>query len=163
MCGRIKGYQFYAPVLHTRFFSAFIANGRFIDNVFFDGIVLTHGTLKTHFWTFACGVSQYNTEHYSCPCNVGSSSYSPPFIGNDYFCDSGHQYNTVVPKTYLTNSPLWDGTGCVSGSCCTFNSPPWFCKTLPCPTTDNVELRFCTDQVLDDEDVLFEKVEVYVQ
>ena len=64
---------------------------------------------------------------------------------------------------YFTNDPLWDGAGCVSGSCCTFNSPPWFCKSLSTPTTDDIQLRLCLDEVTSNEDVLFEIVELYVQ
>ena len=30
-------------------------------------------------------------------------------------------------------------------------------------TTDNIELRLCVDQDLDDEDIAFDKVELYVQ
>ena len=85
----------------------------------------------------------------------------PPYVGTDYFCDSGHPQNIEPPFAYLVNDPLWDGAGCVSGSCCTFNSPPWFCKDLSSPTTDDIELRTCLDG--DDEDVLHETVELYVQ
>ena len=65
--------------------------------------------------------------------------------------------------SYFTDDPLWDGAGCVTGSCCTFNSPPWFCKNLSTPTTDDIELRLCLDEALSNEDVLFETVELYVQ
>ena len=161
VCGRITGYQFYT----TDAFRPFIDSGGSIDSAFVDGIVLTHGLPRTHIWTFACGYNQYGNCAGCCPCNSGSFTYSlPPYIGNDYFCDSGQQYSSRPPSTHiLTNDPLWDGAGCVSGSCCTINSPPWFCKTLPHPTTDDIELRLCTDQSLSDEDVLFDKVELHVK
>ena len=160
VCGRITGYQFYAPDA----FGPYIRHGATLDGNFVDGIALTHGSPRTHIWTFACGLSQYETNPSGCPCNNDLFTYSlPPFVGTDYFCDSGHRYNTNPPPDYLTNDPLWDGAGCVSGSCCTFNSPPWFCKTLPHPTTDDIELRQCINAVLSDEDVLIEKVELYVQ
>ena len=89
--------------------------------------------------------------------------YHHNYIENDYFCDSGYPVNGQPPLNYLTNDPLWDGAGCVSGSCCTFNSPPWFCKNLSTPTTDDIQLRLCLDDVIGDEDVLFEIVELYVQ
>ena len=161
VCGRITGYQFYT----TNGFSYYIDNGASIDTYFVDGIVLTHGSPRTHIWTFASGASQYRIDAYGCPCNDDLYTYSlPPYVGNDYFCESGHQYNSNPPSTHiLTNDPLWDGAGCVSGTCCTFNSPPWFCKTLPYPTTDDIELRLCLDSALNNEDVLFEEVELYVQ
>ena len=145
-------------------FYNYIANGESIDSAFVDGIVLTHGSPRQHIWTFATGYNQYRTDDLGCPCNSDSYSYSlPPYVGNDYFCDSGHRYTTSPPQTYLTNDPLWDGAGCVSGSCCTFNSPPWFCKTLPHHTTDNIELCICMSYHLSDEDVAFELVDLYVQ
>ena len=160
VCGRITGYQ-YAT---TDAFSPYVRNRGSIDSSFVDGIVVTHGSPRTHIWTFASGYSQYSTDQTGCPCNSNSFTHPlPPYIGNDYFCDSGHRYNSRPPSDYLTNDPLWDGAGCVSGSCCTFNSPPWFCKTLPHPTTDDIELRLCTNQALSDEDVPFERVELHVQ
>ena len=60
--------------------------------------------------------------------------------------------------------PLWDGAGCGSTStCCSFNNPPWFCKQLPQPTTDDIELRLCalTSYTLDD--IATEIVELHVQ
>ena len=159
VCGRITGYQFYT----TNGFHHYIQHRASIDTYFVDGIVLTHGSPKTHIWTFASGISQYRTDGSGCPCNGDSYTFSlPPYVGNDFFCESGHQYDSRPPSTHiLTNDPLWDGAGCVSGTCC--NSPPWFCKTLPHPTTDDIELRLCTNEGLSNENVLFEKVELYIQ
>ena len=161
VCGRIIGYQFYT----TDGFSTYIVNNReSIDGNYVDGTTLTHGSPRTHIWTFASGISQYDTGVNGCPCNGDSYTHTlPPHVENDYFCDSGHRYNTRPPATYLTNDPLWDGAGCFQGSYCTFNSPPWFCKTLPHPTTDDIELRQCLNNVLGNEDVLLEKVELYIQ
>ena len=156
VCGRINGYQYST----TDAFNT----GASIDSVFVDGIVLTHGSPRQHIWTFAAGSNQYDIDSNCCPCNSDSYSHSlPPYVGNDYFCDSGHRYNSQPPQTYLTNDPLWDGAGCVSGSCCTFNSPPWFCKTLPHHTTDNIELRICLTGYPIHEDVAFDLVDIYVQ
>ena len=166
VCGRITGYQFYT----TNAFDYYIHNRygvnieETINTYFVDGIVLTHGSPRTHIWTFASGHSQHDTRSSGCPCNGDSYAHSPPpYVENDYFCDSGHPRNSNPPSTHiLTNDPLWDGAGCFRGTCCTFNSPPWFCKTLPHPTTDDIELRLCLDSALDNEDVLFEKVELYI-
>ena len=145
-------------------FYAYIVHGGSIETNFVDGIVLTHGSPRNHIWTFTAGLNQYATRLHGCPCH--SDSYSgtiPPYVGNDSFCDSGRRYAREPTVSYLTNDPLWDGAGCFSGSCCTFNSPPWFCKNLSTPTTDDIELRLCINQVLSDEDVLFETVELYIQ
>ena len=103
--------------------------------------------------------------HYVCPCTKTDTLFTgvvPPFVGQDYFCDTGSrsQYQDRI----YSHDPLWDGSGCGStSSCCRFNSPPWFCKQLPQPTTDDIELRLCSDQNTDNEDVLIELVELYVQ
>ena len=157
VCGKIIGYQYNSP-------DAFAAQTQSIDGVFVDGIVLTHSSPQIHIWTFAAGITQDGTDQYRCPCNGDSYSGTvPPYVGNDYFCDSGFHHSTGVSSTYYTGDPLWDGAGCVSGSCCTFNSPPWFCKNLSTPTTDDIQLRLCLDEALNNEDVLFETVELYVQ
>ena len=160
VCGKITGYQFGRT---DGFFRYHTQRGS-IDTAFVDGIVLSHGSPRVHIWTFVAGCDQYTTASKGCPCNGDSFSGTvPPYIGNDYFCDSGHQSDSQVPETYFTNDPLWDGAGCVSGSCCTFNSPPWFCKNLSTPTTDDIQLRLCKDEHISNEDVLLEIVELYVQ
>ena len=119
--------------------------------IYVYGMSLTHGRHpRQHIWTFTSVYSEYYSNHYACPCTRSDQPYTgvvPPFIGDDYFCD------TAVNATlrYLTNAddplwddPLWDGQGCGQNSmCCLFNRPPWFCKQLSQPTTDDLELRVC--------------------
>ena len=160
VCGKIIGYQFG----RIDAFSSYIMQRLSIDDIFVDGIVLTHGSPRNHIWTFTTGNNQYRTDLYNCPCN--GEAYpgpTPPYIGNDYFCDSGYQRNAHPPLSYFTSDPLWDGAGCVTGSCCTFNSPPWFCKNLSTPTTDDIELRLCLNANVGNEDAPFEIVELYIQ
>ena len=160
VCGKIIGYQFG----RTNGLYRYHAQRGSIDTAFVDGIVLSHGSPHVHIWTFVAGHDQYSTIYEDCPCNGDSFSGTvPPYIENDYFCDSGYPVNARPPVNYFTNDPLWDGAGCVSGSCCTFNSPPWFCKNLSTPTTDDIQLRLCLDEALSNENVLFEIVELYVQ
>jgi len=61
---------------------------------------------------------------------------------------------------------MWDGEGCGRFStCCDHESGdpprPWFCKDLPGPTTDSIELRICRDDGRSDEDGV-EVIELYV-
>ena len=133
------------------------------DTYFLDGIVLTYGSPRCHIWSFTAGNNQYRTDANGCPCNGVLPGAVPPYVGNDYFCDSGYQHNTLPPFLYFTNDPLWDGSGCVRGSCCQFNSPPWFCKDLPEYTTEDIELRLCLDEGVSNEDTPIEVVELYVQ
>ena len=39
----------------------------------------------------------------------------------------------------------------------------WFCKDLPHPTSEDIELRLCLSESTSNEDVAFEVVEIYVQ
>ena len=109
---------------------------------------------------------RYSFEH--CPCE--SSQYNnynvPPFVGNDYFCESGWQtaWSNGYSRTFFPNNTLWDGQNCISSStCCQFNSPPWFAKILNVSTTDDIELRLCTIARPSISDVALELVELYVK
>ena len=154
VCGRIICYQFGRTCAFATYTND---HSKKLDTNFFDGIVLTYGS---HIWSFAAGIGQYSTSRYGCPCISGYAEVVPPYIENDYFCDSGHQQQTDTPVIYFTNDPLWDGS---RGSCCQFNSSPWFCKDLPEYTTEDIELRLCIDQDLTNEDILIDLVELYVK
>ena len=159
VCGRIIGYQF-GQIDGFWIYDIWNAS---IDIYFIDGIVLTYGFPRSHIWSFVGGSFQGARSSRGCPCNSRSSDIVPPYVQNDYFCDSGHHDISVPSLIYYINDPLWDGAGCVRGSCCEFNSPPWFCKDLPHPTSEDIELRTCISANFDNEDILFELVEIYVQ
>ncbi len=159
VCGRVIGYQFGQ-------LEAFSNNGEPIDGDYVDGVSLTHGqSPREHIWTFAAARQKIETNSMiSCPCisNFGVSIELPSFISNDYFCDSGTDH--AQPDILNADDPLWDGEGCEgANTCCEFNNPPWFCKQLPQPTTDNIELRICASTAPSDEDTPIERVEIYVQ
>ena len=130
---------------------------------------LTHGAngSRQHIWTFAAGPSEVTTrlQNYSCPCDTAPPSVVPAFVGNDYFCESGlHSEWNGQYGVFFSNDVLWDGQNCTSNStCCQFNNPPWFIKNLPNATTDDIELRICTNTPLPLDDVPIELIELYVQ
>ena len=97
-----------------------------------------------------------------CPCDTNNYQGTvPSFVGNNYFCESTH--NTQIFQSVSTDTPLWDGGGYLDTStCCLFNNPPFFCKTLDAPTTEDIEVRLCGNQENTNEDVPFERVEMYV-
>ena len=164
VCGRVIGYQDQTP-------AAFVSGhpgeskATTIDSFYVDGVSLTYGqSPRQHIWTFA-GAADELTDIYGCPCTQPDISYTgkiPSFVGQDYFCDTGsreaHQHGV-----FYADDPLWDGQGCGGNStCCEFNNPPWFCKQLPQPTTDDIELRICGDSTTWDEDTPIEQIEIYV-
>lgn len=87
---------------------------------------------RQHIWTLASGHSQVTTTTHDCRCNNGNEAVLvPPWVGEDYFCDSGNPNSSPTGILYLSD-PLWNGAGCGSSTtCCEFNNPPWFCKQLP--------------------------------
>ena len=136
VCGRITGYQ----IGNTNAFFYYQNNMQSnITSHYVDGVSLTHGSPRQHIWTFAAArdVTRNNPDS-KCPCIVSNGVNQPPqFVGEDYFCDTGSTMDSIATGMFFTD-PLWDGEGCVStNTCCSFNTPPWFYKKLPQPTTDN--------------------------
>ena len=174
VCGRVKAYQYgapvafvryHAPVAFLRYYGDYAGQGTTIDSNYVGGMSITHGeSPRKHIWTFAAALDERRSNVYACPCTKTDTPYTgrvPPFIGNDYFCDTGsHEY--VQSYRFYSENPLWDGEGCgPTSSCCQFNSPPWFCKELPQPTTDDVEVRVCRYDNY--RGTPFDLIELYVQ
>ena len=158
VCGRIKAYQYG----QTDAFEAY-HDGRVttIDGAYVAGVSLTHGSPRRHIWTFAAGASEAQpTWVDACPCDASITIRVPPFVGDEYFCESG--VNAGDRRGFRPDDPLWDGQNCTSSStCCSFNTPPYFVKQLPTSTTDSIEARLC---LLDGgEDSPVELIELYVQ
>ena len=169
VCGRIISYQIGAP-------EAFFRSSRSINTLYVEGVSVTHGNPRQHIWTFANGLDEQgiyrprNHRYYVsiCPCVNGSTdgSYVPSFVGQNYFCESGlTQWNGTDHSGVLWSDgdPLWDGQECgPTSSCCTFNSPPWFNVTLPSPTTDDIEVRICSDDGIGSDSPI-QLIELYVK
>ena len=154
VCGRVIGYKHRTLDAFQPYYNRQTGT---IDDRYVDGVSITHGRLpRQHIWTFAAAASS-GVHHSSCPCTYNGPrrfvGVIPSFINNDYFCEVGR-----------TTEPMWDGEGCPSNSrCCTFNNPPWFRKQLSQNTTDDIEVRVCTDQRSYWEDIEIELIELYVQ
>ena len=160
VCGRIIAYQ-------DKFTSAFRSYndgiGTTIDSAYDSGISLTRGSPRQHIWTFAAGYREnyrYSDNGF-CPCDTTTITITiPPFVGGDYFCESGRHPGD--PYGLYSDDPLWDGDGCTASStCCSFNNPPYFTKEFPSPTTDDIEVRLC--HLYSNDDTPIEFIELYVQ
>ena len=165
VCGRIIAYQFGTP----NAFDAYIThNQRTLDDAYVDGISVTYGQHpRRHIWTFAAPMG--TTKTHLCPCtsSISETITVPPFISRDYFCERGI-IDSIPNPSFVDGNALWDGHGCTgSSTCCEFNNPPWFCKQLPEPTTQDIEIRQMgyVDQFnsLEEEDTPIELMEIYVQ
>ena len=102
---------------------------------------------------------------FMCPCTLTGLSgiVIPSFVGKNYFCDTGNHNAGWYDHIFYRDDPLWDGAGCRVGTCCTFNTPPWFMNQLSGPTTDSLELRSCGDQPANTENVGIQLLEIYIQ
>ncbi len=156
VCGQIRAYQFGS----TDAFNTTMD----IESYYLDGISLTHGSPRQHIWTFVAAldeVTPYTTT--VCPCfNIPGNVFSPSFVEDDYFCDTGSSGH--YKHIFYSDDPLWDGEGCEgTNMCCSFNNPPWFYKSLSQATIDDIEVRVCRDEESNMEDVAVELIEIYIQ
>ena len=162
VCGKIIGYQDKTPNAFQPYYDN---RALTIDDTYIDGVSLTYGSKpRKHIWSFVAAIDEIQTNYhkYKCPCIARQSIPIPPWVGNDYFCDSGAKERWQF--IFYPDDPLWDGEGCgPTSTCCSFNNPPWFSKQLPSPTTDDIEMRLCVDQLSSNEGMPVEKVELYVQ
>ena len=166
VCGRVIAYQDGTPDGFGPYFYYGQQLGYTIDDNYLDGISLTHGfNPRKHVWTFIAGAGALYPQY--CPCSPDIDitiidELVPPFVGNDYFCDSARSQPSQNNVFYGDN-PLWDGQNCGPGiACCQFNNPPWFCKQLPEETRDNLEMRTCANGGQNDEEVAVEQIELFV-
>ena len=165
VCGRVLAYQ---TGRASAFYNSLTQNQISLELAYLNGVSLTHGPpgSRQHIWSFA------NADHDRasvagpalCPCSVIRRNWNyqvPSFIGNDYFCESGNPGPSRMDGRFF-NDTLWDGLGCESPSCCELNTPPWFCKTLPAPTTDDIELRSCYGDHIENGNLTITNVNIYV-
>ena len=161
VCGKVIGYQVGWPDAARRD----DGSNYDINSFYADGVSVTHGSPRKHIWTLMSGESESSFRHSRCPCgNYGS--IPSPFVGSDYYCESGHKdkSNPIYGKLYPSD-PLWDGKECGTSetSCCQRPLIPWFYKSIGYYTTDYIEMRICCDEGTNDEDVAVEQYELYVK
>ena len=83
-----------------------------------------HGRPRHHIWTFAAGAMENYTETNPgvCPCDTPYNTRVPPFIGEDYFCESAYIWpgytNETAENSFHSSDVLWDGMDCHSSSMC---------------------------------------------
>ena len=178
ICGRIYAYQrgFSRAFSHSVYWSTIEHGGNVsIDSSYVSGLSLTRGLVgqRKHVWTFAATdkISRINIKNTllhpsSCPCINPALTWPfevPSYVGDSYFCETGAP-TYFSPNALYVDDPLWDGEGCGgSSTCCSFNSPPWFCQHLKYHTSDNLELRLCSYLQSTYEDKLVSLVEIYVK
>ena len=161
--GRLRGYQQGSTEAFAR---PIVLPSLTADSQYLDGISITHGASpRTHLWSYAAGVNEDITANrFRCPCSESNPSDRPTlpdFIGENYYCESGLVTGVISGTNVFWDDPLWDGDGCVSAGneCC--NHSGEFTREIP-ETSDDIEVRFCGDESLSNEDVLIDQLEISV-
>ena len=162
VCGQVLGYQRGTPDA----FGNYLNNNHGIDSFYVDGVSITYGNSpRKHIWTYAGGLRQSRIGPGQCLCNNGSLKQPPPFVGKDYYCESG---TSSAPRSDVLYSSdiLWDGKQCddLEAPCCIHPNMPWFLKTLNETTTEDIELRVCANYLASSfEDTPLQFVELLVR
>ena len=159
VCGQLRGYQFGI----TEAFDPYTyAQDKILDELYLDGASITYGSPpRTHIWSYAAGLSDQGSNTRRCPCNYHSSAGSPPFVGNDYYCETGGGDLSELNVLY-DNDPLWDGELCTNleSTCCTNPDMPWFTKSFNTTINEDIELRLCHAGTY--REILLEIIELFV-
>ena len=159
VCGQLRGYQFggtdaFGPYNHNKDLQLY--------QPYVDGASLTYDTSSPkHIWTFAVG-NHVTVGLSGCPCLLHSTAQVPPYVGSDYYCETGNNAGFYNNKTFFLGDPLWDGQQCPGeeAPCCTHPNMPWFIKTLGETTTEDIQLRLCTNEF--HEETLLQTITLYV-
>ena len=166
VCGRAVGFSYYRP---CAFYFSKSGNSlsRTLDGAYVSGLSITHGPpgSRTHIWTYAGGYQEARSHDCNCPCAKSPGTPPPTFVGVNHYCESATQYTPSFPPRWYTNynNTLWDNENCYPGSnCCNTPRAPWFVRALNTPTSDDVEIRWCTGQGLHRDRISTEQVEIYV-
>ena len=134
-----------------------------LDGAYVSGLSITHGApgSRTHIWTYAGGYQESISHGCNCPCAKIPGQSPPSYVGEHYYCESATQYDP--PAHWNTNNTLLDNEDCYPGSnCCNTPRAPWFVRDLNTTTSDDLEIRWCTQRGLDYDRVSTEEVEIYV-
>ena len=158
VCGRARGYQ--------KGTTDAFKTEKTINNIYVDGLSITHGSPHQHIWTYAAGLAEHVSTNYmknKCPCTASPGAAPPSFVGSNYYCESGAENSTNISAYYLSD-PLWDGSGCSSSNtCCSDINLPWFQYLLNQTTEDGIEVRICANSDYSNEGILIDFLELYIQ
>ena len=132
-----------------------------IDEAYVDGVSMTHGkSPRKHIWTYMASSSEKKP---ICPCSTGSTVKVPDFIGKNYFCESGNPKETAVPGKLYDKDRMWDGQTLKSiEASCSDSKYGHAYIALPSSTTDDIEIRVCTDEATTNEDIGLNNIDLFV-
>ena len=77
---------------------------------------------------------------------------------SNLFCDG---ISLQLVGVCNTTKSLWNEGSCTN--CDSSDNPPWFYRQLQDHTSDDIEMRVCRDEGVNNEDVAIEAFEFYIQ
>ena len=131
-----------------------------IEATYVSGNSLTHGPPGTrqHVWTFIGAENDVDVVTFLV-ISLDPIACNPSLVMTTSVTLAGIHLDMIC----FYNDPLWDGKGCGStSSYCEFNSPPWFCKSLPQPTPHNLEIRLCGYHLFQYENKIITSMDIYI-
>ena len=150
VCGRVRGYHYgHLDTFNLRYN---------ISDFYVDGISITQGQPRKHLWTYAVGYTERSSG--ACPCNGNGSGISiPSFVGKHYYCESG--FIESPEQRVAWEDPLWDGNGCrtTNNTCC--DRFGFFYRDVA-TSTDDIEVRWCSNYPNSGEDSPADQLEIWV-
>ena len=159
VCGRARGYQKGPTVA---FYGSSFRFNITIDEDYVDGLSITYSSNpRQHIWTYTSGRGERDDRKHNCPCSTSQAYNPPPYVGNNYYCESASWYGSAF-ETYYFNDTLWDGAGCVD-NCCDDTTQPWFYRQLNQTTQGDIEARICTFGRFHYRSTLIDQLELYIQ
>jgi len=161
VCGRATAYQFRRSIAFAGYH---VSVENTVEDAYADGLLITHGQPRKHIWTFTGGHYTGNAgihdDTLRCPCVGENARPSPPFVDEDYFCDSATTPENFRQDIFHSDNALWDGIGSAN-SCYNDRNVPWFYKELSNPSTDDIEMRLCLWEPT--ADLAIQEMEIYVR
>ncbi len=138
--GRARGRQQITPDAFAPYFGTMAT----LDDVYVDGISITTGTTtRQHVYTLGAGLHVQEGSGNACPCDGGRGA--PPFIGEDWTCETGNNMAMYDFDPDFEPDVLWDDDS-LGGSACTPLGPGGeFHVTLASPASGPLEIRFMKD------------------
>ena len=162
VCGRAVGFSYHHPCA----FRYYTIGQSTINHAYVSGLSITsgHESERTHIWTYAAGRRETpGVDTCSCPCAAMPGARPPPFVRQDFYCESATRYAPPSPPRWYTNNTLWDAEDCYPGSSCCNNAlAPWFRRTLQEKAIGDIEVRWCTGSGLSHDRVATELLEIYI-
>ena len=141
--------------------------GKDLDEIYVDGLSITAGNPKQHIWTYIVGLQEApDIPESLCPRDVNPYNFSsvPSLVGDHFYFETGFTNFINNPENFgvvVWSDPLWDGAGCVADTAHSCDRHGWFHREIE-PTQDYIEVRWCADETIENEDVLVEHLEIWV-